>query len=216
MKPELASVELGTLAGCRAPHWLPGVLGLALLLAGCRFSPPVIGLRPIYPPAVYPSYGDALLASDGEIGLLFVKINSLQPTMKWQTFPTDADRKADQHGKLSHIGPVSYDLRIWRVNESGSPAEIVYEREGLPASSHQLTTRLRPATRYCWTVRARFDLDGQPRVTLWGFSKWPWNPGDATSAGGAESSSLDIRNRVWNPQRIEQVRPANYYRFETP
>ena len=31
-----------------------------------------------------------------------------------------------------------------------------------------IETPLAPSTRYAWTVRARFDLDGATRVTAWG------------------------------------------------
>jgi hypothetical protein len=49
-----------------------------------------------------------------------------------------------------------------------APAGIVYRRDGLASPTHTLETALSPGTRYFWTVRARFELDGRERVTEWG------------------------------------------------
>ncbi len=48
------------------------------------------------------------------------------------------------------------------------PPASVYARAGIPAPSHTLEEAVQPSTKYFWTVRARFELDGQPRVTEWG------------------------------------------------
>ncbi len=48
------------------------------------------------------------------------------------------------------------------------PPASVYSRAGIPAPSHTLEETVQPSTKYFWTVRARFELDGQPRVTEWG------------------------------------------------
>ncbi len=45
------------------------------------------------------------------------------------------------------------------------PPASVYARAGIPALSHTLEEAVQPSTKNFWTVRARFELDGQPRVT---------------------------------------------------
>jgi hypothetical protein len=68
---------------------------------------------------------------------------------------------------MARVAKVSYDLVIAREQDL-APAEIVYRRAGLPVPEHRLESPLQPKTRYFWTVRARFELDGAPRVTGWG------------------------------------------------
>ncbi len=177
--------------------WSPAAF-LAVLLAGCQVSPPVIGLRPIDPPV---RYGPSGLG--GHPQTRFVNINTLQPTLTWEVFPRRADREKDKEGFLNRIAAAGYDLKIWRT-ENGVPADLVYAREGLPEPTHRLEEPLAAQTRYCWTVRARFEIDGQARVTEWGLSEWPWSAGDAAVYG------------AWTPRRIGQIPPPNYYRFQTP
>jgi hypothetical protein len=67
---------------------------------------------------------------------------------------------------MSRVTNIRYDLRIAREEDS-APAEVVYRREGLPAPEHRLEQSLASATRYFWTVRARFELDGRTQLTEW-------------------------------------------------
>ena len=48
-----------------------------------------------------------------------------------------------------------------------SPGKVVYRRYGLTTASHKLKVTLKKRTRYFWTVRSRFDLDGRERLTEW-------------------------------------------------
>ena len=171
---------------------------LLLGATGCRTPAPVRGLRPIYPPV---RYGIADPQRGPEV--IFVEIDSNQPTLKWAPFPGKGDRKADKHGLLNRIERVRYELRIWLVGSDGAPADLIYERRDLPQPEHKLEALLLGG-RYCWTVRACFEINGQQRVTPWAFCLWPWTMGDALVYG------------VQHPQRIDQVSPANYYRFERP
>jgi hypothetical protein len=173
-----------------------------LWLSGCQIRrPPVTGLRGIYPPVVYDAAGG--FGPNSAPAVKFVRIDSMRPTMKWETFPTQSDREVDKEDVLSRIQEITYDLRIWEVF-NGRPAGLVYEREGLPSAEHRLEIRLLPRTQYCWSIRARFKLNGQIRVTPWSFSHWPWPPNYKAEYGS------------WSPARPEQIPPANYYRFETP
>ena len=148
------------------PEKLSGRIDLQVLfsllvmavLAGC--SIPMAGLHPEYPPA---EKGTFALWTD------YVKVDSLQPMLRWQPFPRPEDVKADKSGNLNRIQEISYEVRVWKTI-TGSSGELVYARSGLTSARHQLEEPLKPATKYLWSVRARFVLDGYPRVTEWGLA----------------------------------------------
>lgn len=94
------------------------------------------------------------------------QVASLQPTLRWQAFPREADLAADP-GAMARVRNVRYDLVIAREQDL-APEEIVYRREGLTQTAHTLEAPLAGGTNYYWTVRARFELDGRERVTAWG------------------------------------------------
>jgi hypothetical protein len=140
-----------------------GVMLIALT-AGCAKPRPAEGLRPIP------------LVLDNE--RLTREATSLQPFFQWEPFPRSTDWKADTTETLGRVQNVTYDLRIWRAEglmpgpclPRGAcfyPAELVYARAGLPSPFHTVESSLAPYTPYLWTVRARFQLDGHPRVTEW-------------------------------------------------
>ncbi len=183
-----------------SPAWTTLAV-LLLLLTGCHLSPPVRGLRPIYPKVSYRAVGGGMFSSQ-KPETQFVELNSCQPTLKWESFPTAKDKKADAGHVLENIEQVGYDLKIWRV-ENGAPAELVYEREGLPQPEHKLEKALAPWTYYCWSMRARFKLHGERRLGEWSFSQWPWPPDYYREYGAT-------------PRRTDHIPPANYYRFRTP
>ncbi len=99
--------------------------------------------------------------------LLYSVVDSLQPRLQWDPFLP----KKRVRGKHPPISDVRYDLRIWKV-EGEYPESLVYEREGLPESSHKLTRSLEPGTQYFWSVRARFKVDGREEVTRWAFTSY--------------------------------------------
>lgn len=133
------------------------LLLIALVSAGC-VSPPVYGLRPTHPE---PRLAAPLESS--HFRAAFVRVDSRQPTLRWEPFPDEVDRKA---GLPSHVSQVSYDLKILRA-ELGHPSRVIYERVGLPVPSHRVEEPLERSARYFWTVRARFELNGATRVTPW-------------------------------------------------
>ena len=45
---------------------------------------------------------------------------------------------------------------------------MVYARSGLTEPVHTVETPFAPDTLYLWTIRARFELNGEPRVMEWG------------------------------------------------
>ena len=169
----------------KSPLWpeLVWLAGLALV-AGCSAAA-VRGLRPEYPEV--PAFRLAA----------FIEVDSLQPTLRWEGFPRPQDRDADKEGLLDRIRNVTYDLKIWRA-ENETPGEVVYTRQALPEPWHRLEQPLEPSTKYFWTIRARFELDGDPRVIEWGAIGHPMAP---------PSSPL---------RRSPLVPSPNHYRFKTP
>lgn len=136
-----------------------------ILICGCSSVAPTLGLRPEYPEN---RNRTGSLSHSPEI--LFVEVDSLQPTFRWETFPRPHDFKADKQGMLSRIKNVTYDLKIWR-SENNSLSQVIYNRLGLPTPSHKIEIPLEPCAKYFWTIRARFELDSQVRVTEWGNSQ---------------------------------------------
>jgi hypothetical protein len=99
-------------------------------------------------------------------GMHFSTVDSSRPNLRWSGFPRDLDRQNLDPAVLRKIGNVTYDLKIWQEEgcERGLP---VYERSGLAAPEHVVEQTLALASRYFWSVRARFTLDGRPMVTRW-------------------------------------------------
>jgi hypothetical protein len=187
MAGSLGKVKVMTVGQCQVSRGRLWPLGLLLLLGACAPGA-VIGLRPEYPP-IGELYRDA--------GYDFVEVDSLQPTFRWEAFPRKQDLAADKEGVLGGLTAVSYDLQIWRAGYTFQyPAERVYAKQELTETSHRIEGPLTPGTRYSWTVRARFLINGEPRVTEWAMYEWE----DA---------------RVRRP--FDEIFPSpRYFRFVTP
>lgn len=96
-------------------------------------------------------------------GIRFVEIDSLRPILQWKPFPVPKDTKAEE---LSRASNITYELKILRAQDS-SQGEVVYTRTGLREPSHKVERSLEPLTRYFWSVRVRFQLDGHDIETEW-------------------------------------------------
>jgi hypothetical protein len=158
--------------------------------------PSVCGLRPEYPELLYKiPFGDV----NNQGYLTFVMVDSLQPTLRWEAFPRPNDRGKDNRRLVDCVHNVTYDLKIWQVNDLFDLVEIklVYNRQRLVTPSHKIEHRLIPLTKYFWTIRARFEIDGHTRVTPWGLSEKPWKSGPS-------------------PCKLDFIPYPNYYRFTTP
>lgn len=130
-----------------------------LSLAACAVDVTHKGLRPLTP-----SYPDSYRWHFGNpYDTLVVDVDSQQPTLAWESFPRLRYLSAAEGKSLNHIRNVTYELKISRAD-----AGIVYERKGLTIPQHRVEKPLQTSTRYHWSVRAHFDLDGHPRVTGWG------------------------------------------------
>lgn len=143
------------------------------------FMANAFGLPPLYPRLSGP-------AAEEDVFFLppshWKTVDSLQPTFRWQSFPRPIDIKAAPD-EMERVRNVRYDLIIAQEHNLG-PADAVYRREGLPDPMHTIETSLKPATRYFWTVRARFELDGRERVTEWSTVDF-WFQGKWTSPSPA-------------------------------
>lgn len=120
------------------------------------------GLAPVSPATRVSLSGDNPIARYLE----WTGVDSVNPVLNWQSFPRKGDVMAAP-ADMDRVRNVTYDLVI-AEEDNLAPAKIVYRRDRLPAPKHRLETALQPSTRYFWTVRARFDLDGRSRVTEWG------------------------------------------------
>jgi hypothetical protein len=169
--------------------WLViAVLANASLLSGCIIAekPAVFGLVPLYP-EVRVSH----LAATSGASLDFVEVNSLRPQLRWEPFPREL---------YVDLSDVTYELMIWE-SEKGLPGALVYSRQALQEPSHKLEVALEPFRDYLWTLRARFHLNGHPRVTEWGMSQVPSN------------------YRIGDPLKLLKLpvtKNPNFYRFRTP
>ncbi|MEZ5542734.1 MAG: hypothetical protein R3F42_11900 [Pseudomonadota bacterium] len=119
------------------------------------------GLAPLAPATRGQLTGTALIGDAFE----WTRVDSLHPTLRWQSFPRagDLEQAPDLAGRIRNV---RYDLVIARERNL-APAAIVYWREGLLDAAHTVQDGLQADSRYFWTVRARFDLDGRERVTEW-------------------------------------------------
>jgi hypothetical protein len=120
------------------------------------------GLAPLEPRNRGTLTGDRVFGERFE----WTQVDGLQPVLRWQAFPRPTDRAAAP-AEMSRVADVTYELLI-ASEENLSPGAVVYRRAGLAQPEHRLEAALRPKTRYFWTVRARFTLEGKSRVTGWG------------------------------------------------
>ena len=131
----------------------------SVLLYGCGAPAVMIGLRAEYPEQRFILFIDPIPAA-------FVLVDSLQPTLRWESFP----RVEDIENKIGTVADVSYQLRI-----SGDGFNYNYSRDGVKEPCHKIETPLEPSKNYLWTVRACFVLNGENRCTVWGaVSKWEY------------------------------------------
>ncbi|MHB8844328.1 MAG: hypothetical protein ACYC7L_06215 [Nitrospirota bacterium] len=73
----------------------------------------------------------------------FGATGTLQPTLKWEAFPRYKDREEGPKGFADKISDVTYDLKVWKGQES-SPPVLVYERTGVKAKESWNEHRTRP------------------------------------------------------------------------
>lgn len=138
----------------------------------CVVSP----LRPEYPKSQGQLCPSCLV--EGVENYSFATVNSLQPELRWESFPTQEDRKADQTGELTTLANVSYEVRAYEASPVRPNLSIfewvpgaLIDSHTTAIASHRLVTPLKACGHYFWTFRAHFTLNGQPRVTEWAGSR---------------------------------------------
>lgn len=91
--------------------------------------------------------------------------DDLSPLLSWQGFPRESDISMAPQD-MKRVKNVRYELVVG-TGGNGETPDVFYHVEGLTETSHRIPMRLEPDTRYFWSVRARFDLNGRMRVTDW-------------------------------------------------
>jgi hypothetical protein len=137
---------------CRT--WM--ALCFAVFLTACQGAR-IVGLVPVYPPVeikTFSLYGD------------FVEVDSLQPTFQWQPFTLSGVAAADKTSGSEEIEDITYEIRIWKT-AAGAVDKLIYERRDLLEAYHRIEKPLEPGTRYFWSVRPHFRLNGYPRTIEW-------------------------------------------------
>lgn len=149
------------------------------------------------------------------------KVAGLLPAFQWEALPPQNQREQGADAANPAVTDIRYDLRIW-TSVGGGPGDLVYERlnlnlearteppparveaeEGVPVAApaafveHRLEEPLAANTEYLWSVRARYRLNGEPRVTHW-------------------SVLAFSRPGVPDPCRYEGIPPDRFHRFRTP
>jgi hypothetical protein len=94
-------------------------------------------------------------------------VGSTSTTLNWQALPATLPEQYFA-GNQARARNVVYDVMLFRAGARGRPvpAELVRSYDGITLP----TVRVGPlaaCTRYFWTVRARFELDGRMRVSEW-------------------------------------------------
>ncbi len=100
-------------------------------------------------------------------GIHFRQLDTLTPKLSWERFP----RPFDFNSSSAQVEDIRYDLRLLHFGPrhgSVGPRPRVLEVNGLSVPEFQLKEPLSPCSRYFWSVRARFTLNGRPRATEWG------------------------------------------------
>lgn len=96
--------------------------------------------------------------------------DSTRPLLAWKARPAVPDDGRPL--AWARAADVRYDLRIWNEVD-GAPGEPVYERFGLAATEHRVEAALAPASRYYWSIRMRYTIDGRARASRWGATNVP-------------------------------------------
>jgi len=139
------------------------IFAVWLFVTSCSMKAPVFGLRPEYPKNHINPWAD-------RSQIVFVEVDSLQPTLRWESFPRPQDFRENKEGMLHLIRNVTYDLKIWSA-KGDYPYAIICSKQGLRDPCYKLEEPLEPCSKYFWTIRARFEIDGKVRVTEWGISQ---------------------------------------------
>ena len=132
-------------------------------------------LRPLYPKGEYSTHGAIVPIVFNRRTI--IASNNLKPTFRWAPLPQSL--KAPMGTRSDQISSIVYDLRLYKTfayqsasflgrHENWASGLPVRSFNGLTEPEFTLDAPLKPCTRYQWTVRARFALNGKSRATEWG------------------------------------------------
>lgn len=137
------------------------IVSLAAAITNCG-KPSVVGLRGEYPPVIRKSFS---------LHTEFVEVESLTPVFRWHPLMIPHDHQSIKPGSEG-ANNITYELRVWRtVAVDGT--KVVYVRDRLTATEHQIEKPLEPGTRYYWSIRAHFEIDDRHRATEWALAGYP-------------------------------------------
>ena len=139
-------------------------------------------------------------------GMYFRDVDSISPTLKWESFPRKIDYLANRKNRFSNV---RYDLRIYQGRASKQfdkvqKSELVHKVRNLKKPFYKV--KLDPCKWYYWTVRARFKLNGQWRATEWS---------GAYNTMGIQHTPSAYRRNQDNMFGIPSI-SAFYFPFRTP
>ncbi len=210
-------------SGCSkfaAPGWTL-VLLVSLSLAACgKHTQPLTfsGFEPHYPRSELVIDSGSFFDHKTQIYITFPEVDSLQPWFSWSAFPGVRSAPYSQAPFVevdpARVGDVGYDLRIWRLKESAK--ELVYERYDIHENLHRVESPLQPGARYLWTVRARFEVDGEQRVSEWSMTLWPpvLPPGKTSVTPWEIATEYGYSREM--ARKLGSIPDANLFRFQTP
>jgi len=92
----------------------------------------------------------------------------------WESFPSERMLQGANFS-AENIDTVVYEFRLLPSSKFSSQAwrpEVMYRSTGLAAPEHILPFTLPSCEIFYWSVRARFNLYGVPRVTEWSDRQW--------------------------------------------
>lgn len=151
-----------------------------------------------------------------------IQVDSLRPALRWQPFSKAGGLATERALPWDRLSNVRYQLRLYRAREVITkfgdnvwvPGELALSRNGLAVARHELQTPLVACAKYFWTVRARFDLDGQSRVTEWATALSPLPPKQLRFKTGPHLPTLGTD--PYTLRGLARAPSTYYYAFATP
>jgi hypothetical protein len=191
-----------------------------IFLSGC--SVPVSkqvftisGFKPTYPQQT----ANVRAGLNVKVYSVFTEVDSTQPELAWVAFP-GVHEKTQALGlsvgstpfveaDLSKVSNVTYEIKICEVAADKDPwgidfgdISLAYEKTSIAENKHKVERPLKPGTRYVWSIRSRFHLEGQPRLSEW------------TAINSLGGYNLNVGRRA--VRKFGRIHPALALRFKTP
>lgn len=145
------------------------ILLIGVNLPGCAYPPKISGFRPVYPEMVVTP----------KSLMTWIEVDSLTPTLRWQPYPGEHQDALDSEAvpfileDLAEISDKQYDLFIAEIQEDMSLTPT-YEAERLSQPYHTVEKALKPDAKFIWSIRARYKINGQARLSEWSKSNMPF------------------------------------------